>query len=440
VVRGPADVAWSEQVGKVLADQPTSSEAFDERLVGLPTRGVFAEAKLGHCNASELIDNTRFWDWQQSPVPHLTPEIAPVTAVTPQPVQQGLTPTGFPASLVNIVNPPSAPDPTGTTAALTLLGTSNIFRDMSGRAEVADILKNLADNAVKVAGGPAGGASRTPSASSSSGGSAGGGTNSARGSAAVGGQRATPTQPSATNRDLQDLQQVLGQAQGSGLITPEVAQQAYGTALQSALQPEDLQTVGNRYVPPAVTPNQLTGLIGEQQLVEALTADGLVVFSDWSKSVAANGFDMIALASDPKTKIKTVWLVDNKAQLRGLGRADSLTGPQFESNLADARKFLAQTHPDAALASEAVAALDAKQYQKVVGNAWSGSGTTFTEGLMKTGVSVYDVRLRTLSPTTPPGERRSGPSRSCLAASACGGPPSSKEGSSSSPSLQGRCG
>jgi hypothetical protein len=324
-------------------------------------------------------------------VPHLAPEIAPITAVTPQPVEPGLTPTGFPASLVNIVNPPSAPDPTGTASAMALLGASNIFRDMSGRAEVADILKNLADNAVKVAGGPAGGG-RASSGSLGGAGSAGGGSRGGAGSGAVGGPRATPTQPSATNRDLQDLGQVLGQAQSSGLISPETAQQAYGTALQSALQPDGLQTVDDRHVPPAVTPNQLIGLVGEQQLVEALTADGMVVFANWSKSVAANGFDLIAM--DPKTKM--VWLIDNKAQLRGVGSAPSLTGPQFEANLAEARKFLAQTHPNAAQAGEAVVSLDAKQYRKVVGNAWSGGGTTFTEGLMKTGVSVYDVRLRRL--------------------------------------------
>ena len=42
---------------------------FIEQLLTLPTRGVFAEAKLGHCNASEIIDDTRFWDWQKSPIP-----------------------------------------------------------------------------------------------------------------------------------------------------------------------------------------------------------------------------------------------------------------------------------------------------------------------------------------------------------------------------------
>src|SRR5262249_34883814 len=104
-----------------------------------------------HCNASEEIDDTRFWDWQTSPIPHLAPEIAPVTPVTPQPTQPNLTPTPFPQSLVNIVNPPAAPDPTGLAAALGVLGTPNIFRDMSGRAEVADLLKRLSDNTIGIA-------------------------------------------------------------------------------------------------------------------------------------------------------------------------------------------------------------------------------------------------------------------------------------------------
>ena len=48
---------------------PPVADELDERLVTLPTRGVFAEAKLGHCNASEEIDNTRFRDWHFS-IPH----------------------------------------------------------------------------------------------------------------------------------------------------------------------------------------------------------------------------------------------------------------------------------------------------------------------------------------------------------------------------------
>jgi len=122
-----------------------------ERLVSMATRGVFAEGKLGHCNVSEEIDNTRFWKWDEHPIPIQAPEIAPVQPVQPQPQQVAATPTPFPASLVNIVNPSPAPDPAGLGAALSLLGTPNIFRDMSGRTEVADLLKKLSDNSIKIA-------------------------------------------------------------------------------------------------------------------------------------------------------------------------------------------------------------------------------------------------------------------------------------------------
>lgn len=228
-----ADGVWRREVETALeSDRFDVAEPSDERLVTLPTRGVFAEAKLGHCNASELIDNTRFWDWQQSPVPRMAPEIAPVTAVTPQPQSQPLTPTQLPSPVVNIVTPPAAPDPTGMSSAMNLLSTSNLFRDMSGRAEVAAVLQNLADNAVKVAGGGRAGAGAGGGAG---GGSAGGRSSAAATGGGVGGPRATPTQPSAVNRDLHDLQRVLGQAQDAGLMTPAAAQAAYTQAAQDAV-------------------------------------------------------------------------------------------------------------------------------------------------------------------------------------------------------------
>ena len=213
---------WKERILDRLT--PIGLEDTDERLVSLPTRGVFAEAKLGHCNASEEIDNTRFWDWQQSPIPHFAPEIAPTVPVTPQPQQQNLTPTALPSSIVNIVNPPNAPDPTGLANALNVLATPNLFRDMSGRAEVADLLKNLADNAVKIAGGKGG---------------ASGGTAAPAGGAAIGGPRAAPTQPSAVNRDLHDLGNVLGSAQTKGLITQDAAREVYTNAVSGSTAQKD---------------------------------------------------------------------------------------------------------------------------------------------------------------------------------------------------------
>ena len=189
---------------------------------------MFAEAKLGHCNASEEIDNTRFWDWQQSPIPHMAPEIAPTQPVTPQPLSPvGLTPTPFPQSLINIVNPPSAPDPQGMTAALTALATANIFRDMSGLGEVSDLLKKLSDNSVAIAGVAQNAATAGVGGGKGVGGSSSGAGRSASGSSpsGIGGPRARPTEPSMATRDLHDLQDVLERAQERGLTTPAVRRQ-----------------------------------------------------------------------------------------------------------------------------------------------------------------------------------------------------------------------
>jgi hypothetical protein len=134
----------------VLERLPLAS-AKSERLNSMATRGVFAEGKLGHCNISEEIDNTRFWKWDEHPIPIEAPGINPVTPIQPQPQQVNAAPTAFPQSLVNIVNPSPAPDPAGLTAALSLLGTPNIFRDMSGKQEVADLLKKLSDNSIAIA-------------------------------------------------------------------------------------------------------------------------------------------------------------------------------------------------------------------------------------------------------------------------------------------------
>lgn len=202
------------------------SDILNERLITLPARGVFAEAKLGHCNASELIDNTRFWDWQTSPIPHLAPDIAPVSAVTPQPQQANTQPSPFPTSLLNIVNPPAAPDPTGLAAALNVLGTPNLFRDMSGEAQVDDLLKKLSDNSINIA--QAANAARQIQKAKAAGGTSTGGTAAGVLAGASGfGARATPTQPAAATRDLGDLRTELQQGVNSGLLTPDQASSSY---------------------------------------------------------------------------------------------------------------------------------------------------------------------------------------------------------------------
>ena len=49
-----------------------------EDQVPIPSGGVFAEAVLGRANSAEKLDITRFWDWQESPIPIQAPDIAAI--------------------------------------------------------------------------------------------------------------------------------------------------------------------------------------------------------------------------------------------------------------------------------------------------------------------------------------------------------------------------
>jgi len=396
-----ADRKWADLIENAIKATPLPDVLPDERLITLPTRGVFAEAKLGHCNASEEIDNTRFWDWQQSPIPHFAPEIAPTQPVTPQPQQPNLAPTPFPQSLVNIVNPPAAPDPTGLAAALNVLGTPNIFRDMSGRAEVADLLKRLSDNSISIA--DAANRARDIQARHgigfSSGGSRGGLIGTYGTSPAIGGPRARPTEPSSGTRDLLDMPKVLNKLKSAGLITPDTAGSIAEAATRNAYQPElpQIEQVGDRYVPPATTPNELIGLVGEALLGDSLEKNGIIVFRDWnaSKHVSATGIDLVA--SDPQTG--EVWLLDNKAQIGGIGKANALTGDKFDTYKEDVRTFLENVSADPE-AAKAAQLLRQDKFKKVVANAWAGSNTGFTTGLFANrDLSVYDIRMGRLFTT-----------------------------------------
>ena len=124
--------------------------ARSETLISLPTRGVFGEAKLGHCNAAEVIDNTRFWDWKTSPVPEDAPAI---TGVSPQGLGSPtvLTPTAFPSSTLSVATPSAEPDPIGLRAALDVLKTPGIFNNLSGIDQLKGLLGSLSDAASKVA-------------------------------------------------------------------------------------------------------------------------------------------------------------------------------------------------------------------------------------------------------------------------------------------------
>jgi hypothetical protein len=119
-------------------------------IVSLPARGVFAETQLSKCSSCEKRDVTRFWDWTESPCPEEAPAVEDIA-----PGPRGTTPTpqpgALPSPVVQITQPPAAPDPIGMAAALTLLGKGDTFRDMSGGAELQQLLSGLTSGAVDLA-------------------------------------------------------------------------------------------------------------------------------------------------------------------------------------------------------------------------------------------------------------------------------------------------
>ena len=127
---GPTPAAEWQQW---LRDHNISMANVREEIVPLPSGGVFAEAVLGRFNAAEKLDLTRFWNWQDSPIPLQPTEIAPIQMGSRgQP--ENLTPGQFSQPLVNIVNPTSLPDPAGLGAIMGAIQNGNMFRDMSGLA------------------------------------------------------------------------------------------------------------------------------------------------------------------------------------------------------------------------------------------------------------------------------------------------------------------
>ncbi len=104
--------------------------------VAVPTGGVFAEAILGRFNSAEKIDNTRFFNWQDSP-PDEPPSIAPLKAGQRTDTAGAPDLPEFDPSVVRIQSPQALPDPGGLSAALTAIVTADIFRNMSGAAATA---------------------------------------------------------------------------------------------------------------------------------------------------------------------------------------------------------------------------------------------------------------------------------------------------------------
>lgn len=126
-----ASPVWQVLLGdRGLAPEQRALGA-SEALVPMPSGGVFAEAVQGRFNSAEKLDLTRFWNWQDSPIPLQPPEIAALQAGLRQ-GGQNLTPSQLGAANLRQQEAPALPDPTGLAKALEGAVKGDAFRDMSG--------------------------------------------------------------------------------------------------------------------------------------------------------------------------------------------------------------------------------------------------------------------------------------------------------------------
>jgi hypothetical protein len=117
-----------------LLEQYAPTEPVPPLRVSVPTRGVYAEAMMGACDACEKKDETRFWRWSEAPCPDEPTPIQPVSTASRATTPPDVTPTPLPEPIINIQNAPAVPDPTGLGQALEILGRSDLFRDVTGLA------------------------------------------------------------------------------------------------------------------------------------------------------------------------------------------------------------------------------------------------------------------------------------------------------------------
>ena len=188
----------------------------EQRIVSLPTRGLFAEAKLGSCNACEELDVTRFWDWTESPCPETAPAIEGVRPGSrAQPMTAAPTVT---QPTLGIEAPPGAPEPASIAGVLEALGKSDVFKDMSGKEGTAGIVEELVKGAIdlekekikqKAAGSAPSGAA--PSGSAPAAGPVSGG---------------ATTKPPSAGREMHDKLKAIEGAEKRDDISPEAAKAA----------------------------------------------------------------------------------------------------------------------------------------------------------------------------------------------------------------------
>jgi len=132
---------YSDQTLAFFEDAKSQGVTAQTDHVYAPTGGLFAEAILGRANSAEYLDIERYFNWQDSPIPHQPPAIQPVG--TESRFQQGDVNVNVPEGNLQIINPVNLPDPTGLPGVLTAIQNPNLFRDMSNASTLAGIIGSL---------------------------------------------------------------------------------------------------------------------------------------------------------------------------------------------------------------------------------------------------------------------------------------------------------
>ncbi len=116
--------------------------------ISVPSKGVFAEAVQGACNACEKIETDRLQDWNRFPNVDEPTTILPITTPTPGVTDWKAAFKDFATPIVNIQNAPGAPSPgAGLSGLSELLGKSGVFKDITGLdANQQNVLKTYLSN------------------------------------------------------------------------------------------------------------------------------------------------------------------------------------------------------------------------------------------------------------------------------------------------------
>lgn len=131
----------SDEVITHFADPEVREAAAVTDQVFLPSGGLFAEAVLGRANGSEFLDLERYFQWTDSPIPHQPAPLAPVS--TDSRFQQGEAQAGVPGATLGVQAPVALPDSATAAGVLAAIGQEGLFRDLSGREQLASIIGSL---------------------------------------------------------------------------------------------------------------------------------------------------------------------------------------------------------------------------------------------------------------------------------------------------------